>query len=93
METVGFNGVANRIGVDAEFSGDGADFPMLGVKVTADLNVGFWIDHLVSSGSRNWWERIDETAAPAADGAAQECARRLFGPALAIGGGRSGDPR
>jgi hypothetical protein len=88
MEAVGFNGVSNGIRVNTQFSGDGADFPMLGVKVTANLNVGFWIDHLGSSyGSWNSWERIDETATPAADDAAQERARRLFGPALTVDGG------
>jgi hypothetical protein len=43
--------------------------------------------------SRNWWERIDETAAPAADDAAQEYARRSFEPVLAVEGGRCDDPR
>jgi hypothetical protein len=33
--------------VNAQLSGDGADFPMLGVEVTTDLNTGFWTHHLV----------------------------------------------
>ena len=71
MEAVGFNGVANRIRMNAQLAGDGADLPMLGVKVTANLNVGFWLDHLVSSyESWNAWERINETAETTADDAA-----------------------
>jgi hypothetical protein len=34
--------------MNIEFTGDGADFPVLGVKVTANLNAGFGIDHLFS---------------------------------------------
>ena len=45
MEAVGFNGFANGIRVNAQFAGDGADLPMLGVKITANLDVRFWIDH------------------------------------------------
>ena len=48
MEAVGLNGVADGIRMNAQFSGDGADLPMLGLKVTANLDVGFWADHLSS---------------------------------------------
>ena len=39
------DGVAHGIGMDAQFAGDGADFPMLGVKVAANLSAGFRTDH------------------------------------------------
>ena len=35
------NGVANGIGVNAQFTGDGADLPMLGIKIAANLRRGF----------------------------------------------------
>jgi hypothetical protein len=46
MEAVGFDGLPHGILVNAQFAGDGADFPMLRVKVTTNLDVRFWIDHL-----------------------------------------------
>src|SRR5215471_8298927 len=49
MEAVGLDGVADSVLVNAQLAGDGADLPMLGVKVTANLDVGFRIDHLVFS--------------------------------------------
>ncbi len=33
------------IGMNAQFRCNGADFPMLGIKVTADLGSGFVTDH------------------------------------------------
>ncbi len=45
VEALGLNGVANGIGVHAQFAGDGADFPMLGVKVAANLSTRFWTNH------------------------------------------------
>ena len=39
------DGVVNGIGMDAQFTGNGADFPMLGVKITANLGAGFGTDH------------------------------------------------
>ena len=45
MEAVGLNGVAHGIGVNAQFTGDGADFPMLGVKIAANLDARFWRNH------------------------------------------------
>jgi hypothetical protein len=60
MEAVGFNGKPNGIGVDAQCLCDGADFPMLSVKVTANLDAGFWTDHPNASlGSWNLWEGIN----------------------------------
>ena len=46
VEVVRFDGIANGIGMNAEFSGNGADFPVLGIKITANLYVGFRADHL-----------------------------------------------
>lgn len=45
LKAAGFDGVANRIGMHAEFGGDGADLPMLGVKVAADAGAQFFADH------------------------------------------------
>jgi len=94
MEAVGFNGVANGIRVNAQLSGDGADFPMLGVEITANLDVGFWTDRLDwSSGTWNSWEGVNETAASAAEEAAQQLAGPLFGPTLGASRGHAGYPR
>jgi hypothetical protein len=46
MEAIRFNGMTDGILVNAQLAGDGADLPMLRVKVTTNLYVRFWIDHL-----------------------------------------------
>jgi len=43
-EAFRLNGIANGIRVDAELTGNGADFPMLDVKVAANLRAGFGTD-------------------------------------------------
>ena len=66
------DGVAHGVGMHAQFTGDGADFPMLGIKVAANLRAGFGTDHEIGSPSSwNAWKRINEAAAAAADPAAQ----------------------
>ena len=45
FEAFSFNGVTNGVRVDAQFSGNGADFPVLDVKVAANLCAGFRTDH------------------------------------------------
>lgn len=45
IEIVGADGVTDSVGVNAQCLGDGADFPMLGIKITANLGVGFWTYH------------------------------------------------
>ena len=45
LKAAGFDGVANRIGMHLEFGGDGADCPMLRVKVTPDAGTEFLVDH------------------------------------------------
>jgi len=50
---------------------NGADLPMLGIEIAANLYAGFGTDHASSPSSWNLWERIDETAWSATDGAAQ----------------------
>jgi hypothetical protein len=45
IEVVGPNSVTDSIGMNAQLSGDGADFPMLGVEVVTDLNTSFWTHH------------------------------------------------
>src|SRR5258708_3883459 len=56
IETLAFNGVANGVGMDAQLTGDGADFPVFGVKVAPDLSTGFLADHeRVSPSFGNAW--------------------------------------
>jgi hypothetical protein len=38
--------MADGVFVNAQLAGNRADLPMLGVKVTTNLDVRFWIDHL-----------------------------------------------
>ena len=63
VEAFALDRVANGVGVDAQFTGDGADFPMLGVKVAANLRAGFRTDHCDGSPSLwNAWKWIDEAS-------------------------------
>src|SRR5215472_6866220 len=60
------------IGMDAQFTGDGADLPVFGVEVAADLGADFGAEHdsgSPSSGNRR--KRIDVTARTAANPATQ----------------------
>ena len=45
IEAIRFDGVAYGVGVNFEFAGNGADFPVFGVKVTANLRACFRADH------------------------------------------------
>ena len=45
IEAIRLDGIAHGIGVNAEFAGNGADFPVFGVKVTANLRACFRADH------------------------------------------------
>jgi hypothetical protein len=45
MEALGLDGFAHGIGMKSQLTGDGADFPMLGVKVATDLHTGFGTEH------------------------------------------------
>jgi hypothetical protein len=45
VEAFTFHRVANGVRVDAQLTGDGADFPVFGVKVAADLRADFRTDH------------------------------------------------
>jgi hypothetical protein len=45
VETLTLDGIANGIGMNVEFTGNGADLPMLGVKVAANLRAGFRTNH------------------------------------------------
>src|ERR1044071_9490784 len=75
-ETLGLDGVAHRVRMHAQFAGDGSDFPMLGVKVAANLRTNFGTDHETGSPSSwNAWKRIDETTHAATDPATQPQAR------------------
>ena len=45
VEAFALNRVANGVWVDAQLTGNGADFPVLDVKVAANLRAGFRTDH------------------------------------------------
>jgi hypothetical protein len=45
VKAIRFDGVADGVGVNIEFAGNGADFPVLGVKVAANLHMRFRADH------------------------------------------------
>ena len=45
MKAFALDGVAHGIGMHAELAGNGADFPMFGVEVAANLRAGFRTDH------------------------------------------------
>ena len=51
FEAFALNRVTNGIRVDAQFTGDSADLPMLGVKVAANLCADFRTDHCNGSPS------------------------------------------
>ena len=86
LKTLRFNGGADGVGMNAQFMGDGADRPMLGVKVAANFDAGFWRDHQWNSLSFwNGRERIDETSAAAAEPAAQPQTGPFFRLARELG--------
>ena len=72
VKTLALDGMANRIGMYVQFTGDSADLPVLDVKVTANLRADFRADHETDSLS-SWsaWKRIDEPSHTTADAAAQ----------------------
>jgi hypothetical protein len=45
VEAIRFYGVAHGVGMNVEFAGNGADFPVLGIKLTANLHARFRADH------------------------------------------------
>jgi len=45
VETLAFDGIANRIGMNAEFTGNGADFPVFDIEVAANPRASFRTDH------------------------------------------------
>ena len=48
LEAFGPNRIANGVRVDAQFTGNGADFPVFGVKVAANLRAGFRTHHEIT---------------------------------------------
>ncbi len=48
LEAFGLNRIANGVRVDAQFTGNGADFPVFGVKVAANLRAGFRTNHEIT---------------------------------------------
>src|SRR5450631_561003 len=91
MEVVGLDSMANGVGMDPEFSSDGTDLPLFGVKVSANLSAGFWLDHsFLSAESWNPWERVNPLAAAAAKDAAQQPHSIRFGPQWPVCNGRGG---
>jgi hypothetical protein len=45
LEALTPDGIAHGVGVDAQLSGNRADFPMLGIKVASNLRADFVRDH------------------------------------------------
>ena len=45
LETLALDGVPYGVGMDAQFRGNSADFPMFGVKVASNLRACFVADH------------------------------------------------
>ena len=45
VEALALDGVANGIGMNVQFTGNGADLPVFDVKVAANLRAGFRTDH------------------------------------------------
>src|SRR5207247_9596380 len=80
VETLRFNGVAHGVRMHAQFTGDRADLPMLGVKVAANLRADFGTDHEISPSSWNARKRIYEAAPAATDPATHPNARASFRP-------------
>jgi hypothetical protein len=85
LEPFHLNGAPYGVGVDVQGGCNGADFPMLGVEVAANLYTGFGTDHRSSPSSWNLWERIDEAAWPATNRAAHPEIGPLFQPAGQLG--------
>ena len=80
-QNIHFNGTPYGVGVDVEGLCNGADFPMLGVKIATNLYTGFGTDHQSSPSSWDVWKRIDEAAWAATDRAAQPDIGALLQPA------------
>lgn len=81
VETLRFNGVAHCVRMQAQFTGDHADLPMLGVKVAPNLRADFGTDHGLSSPSSwNAWKRIHKAAHPPTDPATHPNTRPGFRP-------------
>jgi hypothetical protein len=80
VETLRFNGVAHGVRMHAQFTGDRADLPMLGVKVAANLRSDVGTDHEMSPSSWNAWKRIHEATPAATDPATHPNARASFRP-------------
>ena len=73
---------SHRVWMQAEFTGNGANFPMFSVKVAANLRTDFGTDHQRSSPSSwNAWKRINEMTCAATDPAAPPYSWPFFRPA------------
>ena len=84
LKPLAFDGIANGIGMNGQFPGDGADLPVFGIKIAADLCAGFVVDHSGEPPSFwNTWKRIDEAPWASADPATQRECLRLFRQTLA----------
>src|SRR5262249_24732870 len=71
-EALRLDGVATGSGMLAQLTGDGADLPVLGVKVAANLGADFGAEHEdVSPSPGNRRKRIQKTARTAANTATQ----------------------
>ena len=86
VEALALDGVAYGIGVDAQFTGDRAYFPMFGVEIAPYFRAGFQTDHKQTSPSLwNAWIGINEASnAPANPAAGREprCRRTFWSVSL-----------
>jgi len=81
-ETLHFDGIAHRVGMHAQFAGDGADLPVFGVEIAANLRTGFGTNHRQTSPSSwNAREWVNEMRGSTTDPAAQAYAGQFFRPA------------
>jgi hypothetical protein len=68
LEALRLDGLADGIGMDGQLTGNGADLPMFGVKIAANLGAGFRTSRQQDSPSFwNAWKRIDEASQSTAD--------------------------
>ena len=71
-EALRLDGQANGVGMHAQFTGNGANFPVLGVEVMANLHTGFRTDH--KKDSLSFWNMgkwVNQTSGSTAKAAAQ----------------------
>lgn len=79
VKAVGCNGMTDRIGVNTEGLGDGADLPMLGKEPLPNLGASFCANHEMSTppATPRMGKWIDETTPPTTDHTAKPSSRTM----------------